>query len=130
MSEDLVPVGPNSPYADAQLQAWQEPHGTPSPARSPLERPVAAIKRYKWLLVAVVIVATVGGVIAANMLTPQYEVQARILIANGNQMEDARLGPIRSGSLLDSDDWTQLLRSSFVADPVVRRLSLSLSPKK
>jgi polysaccharide biosynthesis transport protein len=129
MSEDLVPAS-QAQYADTQLQQWQEQpqHGTPNPAKSPLERPLAAIMRYKWLMLVVVVLSSLGGLAATRLLTAQYEVQARLMIMTGNQGDD-RLGPIRSPGLLQPDDWTQLIRSFVIVDPVVRKLSLFLTPR-
>lgn len=126
MANELIPAG--QPLDDTQLQAWAEPQ-PPGPVvpKSPLERPVAAIRRYKWLMVAVVVLAIVGGVTATRFLTPQFEVRAGIMIALDNPM-DARTGPIRSGGLLIQDDWTQLLKSFTIGETVVRKLSLYLVP--
>ena len=115
------------------MQQWQEPQyggggAPPLPPKSPLERPLAAIRRYKWLMLIVVVLSSLAGVAATRLLTPQYEVQARLMITTGNQAED-RLGPIRSPGLLEPDDWTQLIRSFAILDPVVRKLSLFLTPK-
>ena len=127
MSDHLVPSGPNSPN-DGQLQGWQEPRPMmPVIATSQLERPVAALRRYKWLILVVVLVAVAGGIAATRFVTPQYEVRASIMIASESPLE-SRTGPIRSSGLLTSDDWTQLLKSFTIADAVVRRLTLYLRP--
>ena len=128
MSDDLVSANPASQFADAHIQGWQDARPiVPQMSRSPFERPVAAIRRYRWLLVAIVLLASIGGVLATRFLTPQYEVGARIMIATDNPME-SRTGPIGSSGLLIADDWTQLLRSFAVSDAVVRKLALYLSP--
>lgn len=100
---------------------------TPAPVivRSPIERPLAAIKRYKWLMLAIVLVATAGGYVATRLFKAEYEVRASILIT---QDTPDKSGPIRSAALLDPTDWTNLLRSFAVTDPVVRKLSLFLQP--
>ncbi|HEX6600364.1 MAG TPA: hypothetical protein VF034_13655, partial [Gemmatimonadaceae bacterium] len=71
-SFDLVPAGTVQPPAPASQVGWGgEP--TLAPPKSPLERPLAAIRRYKWLLLAVVLLSTLGGVIATKMVKPEYE---------------------------------------------------------
>lgn len=130
MANELIPTGPGghpSAVDTAQFQAWAEPRPEPSVPKSPIERPLAAIRRYKWLIVAVIALAIGGGVVATRFVTPEYEVRAAIMIALDNPM-DARTGPIRSGGLLIQDDWTQLLKSSTIADAVVRKLSLYVVP--
>ncbi|MDB4914279.1 MAG: putative exopolysaccharide biosynthesis protein [Gemmatimonadetes bacterium] len=127
MSDELVHRGPTALYSDSDA-GWAEPGvGVPITPTSPLERPVAALRRYKWLALAVVLLAIGGGVAATRFVTPQYEVRAAILISSDSPMED-RSGPIRSSGLLSSDDWTQLLKSGSVTDAVVRRLRLYLRP--
>jgi succinoglycan biosynthesis transport protein ExoP len=97
----------------------------PAVTASPLARPLAAVRRYKWLIVFVVLVAAAGGVLATRFVTPLYEVRASIMITSDSPLEN-RSGPIRSTGLLSSDDWTQLLKSFTISDAVVRKLSLYL----
>lgn len=136
MSDHLVPRGPTGPFGDnqlqsqaqSQLQAWQEPlPAAPARAASPFERPIAAIRRYKWLILVIIALSIGAGVAATRLVTPQYEVRASIMITEDSPMEN-RSGPIRSAGLLSSDDWTQLLKSFTIMDAVVRRLSLYLQP--
>ena len=86
---------------------------------------MVAMRRYKWLMLLVVILATLGGIAATKIVTPQFEVHASILIAGENPQE-TRTGPIRSAQLLNADDWSALIRSFAITDVVVRRLSLYL----
>lgn len=128
MSDQLVPTGPSGPYGETQLQSWQESRlPAVAPPKSSMQRPVAAVRRYKWLIIAITLVATSLGFLATRYLTPQYEVRASILIASEGPMEN-RSGPIRSAELLPSDDWGQLLKSYAIADDVVRKLALYLQP--
>jgi succinoglycan biosynthesis transport protein ExoP len=111
-----------------QVQSWLEPLPTvPALATSPLERPVAAVRRYKWLMLAVLVLSIGAGIAATRFVTPLYEVRASIMIASDSPLEN-RTGPIRSQGLLTSDDWTQLLKSFTISDAVVRKLSLYLQP--
>ena len=128
MSEYLVRTGIDAPSAETQLQAWQEPRPpVPALASSPLERPVAAVRRYKWLIASLILVAIAAGFVVTQVVTPRYQVRASIMIASETPFEK-QLGPIRSTGLLTSDDWTQLLRSFTITDAVVRKLSLYLQP--
>lgn len=131
MSDELLPTHELAPYRGTQLQEWQEPMppatGTPASTQSPLERPLAAVRRYKWLMLGIVVVATAAGVGATRFITPQYDVQARIMIASQGPMEN-RVGPIRAAGLLEADDWSALLTSGAISDAVVRQLKLYLQP--
>ena len=124
MSDELIQTNSRASY----LQSAREPvPALPALAASPLQRPVAAIVRYKWLMVAIVLMAIAGGIAATRFVTPLYEVRASIMIASDSPLE-SRSGPIRSRGLLTSDDWTQLLKSFTITDAVVRKLSLYLQP--
>ena len=128
MSDELVPVGRGGLLAEPLVDSWQEAR-PPVPAlqKSPLERPLAALRRFKWLALAVTLLATAGGFVATRFLTPEFTVGASIMIATSRQGDD-RTGPIRSSGFLMDDDWAQLLRSYTISDAVVRKLSLFLEP--
>lgn len=128
MSDHLVPAESQPPASETQLTSWADPRmSVPPAAQSPLQRPVAAIRRYKWLMLAVVALATGAGVAATRLVTAQYEVHAQIMIAPESPME-SRTGPIRSPGLLVADDWISLLKSYSIVDGVVRELALFVHP--
>src|SRR4051812_19253215 len=103
MSDKLVPSsGDSSP-----LTAYQAPaptYGSPpaGPAKNPLERPLAAIRRYKWLVIGVSLLGVAAGVLGMRFITPQYEVRAIVWLETETPDNQARSGPIRSGSLLNA----------------------------
>ena len=123
-SFNLVPA---SPAAASAVQGWGD-GPTLAPARSPLERPIAAVRRYKWLLVAIVALSVLGGVIATRLVNPEYEVRATIWINSETPLQD-RTGPIRSNELLNAEAWVELIKSYRISDAVVRDLSLYVRPK-
>jgi polysaccharide biosynthesis transport protein len=86
---------------------------------------MAALKRYKWLIIAMVAVGSVAGVLALRFVHPKYEVSARVMIA---EPPDPR-GPIRSGQVLNEAAWRELLTSFAILDPVARRLRLYVIPE-
>jgi capsular exopolysaccharide synthesis family protein len=105
--------------------------GRPAPVKNSLERPLAAIRRYKWLMVAIVAVAIGAGLVAMRFVTPEFEVRATIWIQSETPQDNQdRVGPIRSGQLLSESAWVELLRSSRIADAVVRKLALYVEPEK
>jgi len=128
MSEETLSVVPASGPASA-LQAWDERPLAPPPPRPPLERPIAALRRYKFLIAGVVLVAIGAGLLATRLVTPQYEVQTTIWIESQTPMQ-ANAGPIRSAELVGGQAWVELLRSYRIADAVVRKLNLYISPEK
>ena len=122
-SMQLVAVSPPPPPTEGWGNA-----PTLVPPRSALERPLAAIRRYKWLFISVVIIATVGGVVATRFVKPEYEVHATVWIASQTPQEAG--GPIRSRELLNPTAWVDLLRSYRISDAVVRKLALYVKPSK
>src|SRR3954462_11884256 len=131
MSDQLVrSTNSIAPYEDTQLQPWQEQGpGLGGMPRSPLERPLAAVRRYKWVILAIVALSVGGGIAATRLVKPEYEVRASILISSDSPMQE-RTGPIRSAGLLSADDWIALLKSAIISDAVVRKLTLYLEPDK
>ncbi len=101
--------------------------GSPFRPQNVLERPGAAIRRYKWLITAILLVSAVVGIAASRLTKPEYESRATIWIASETP-ELRSTGPIRSGELLHSGAWIELLRSYRVVDEVVRKLALYLKP--
>ena len=125
-SFELVPATAGAPAAVSATGWGDEP--TLAPARSPLERPLAAIRRYKWLLLGTVALAVLGGVVATRLVQPEYEVRATIWINSETPLQE-QAGPIRSHELLNATAWVELIKSYRIADAVVRKLSLYVKPK-
>jgi capsular exopolysaccharide synthesis family protein len=88
---------------------------------------VAAIRRYKWLVLGILLLAVIGGMVAARKLRPQYEVRATIWIEPETPVSNVS-GPIRSRELLNASAWVELLRSYRIVDAVVRKLALYVRP--
>src|ERR1044072_1502206 len=119
MFRNLVAAGPPSPLA-SPTQSREKPVGpnTP-PAHNPLERPLAAIRGYKFLIVALVGLAIAGGVVATRLVPPLYEARAPIRIEPASQRGGN--GPMRSRELLSGAAWMELLRSFRIVDSVVTK---------
>jgi capsular exopolysaccharide synthesis family protein len=116
-----------APPAMAPVEGWGNAP-TLAPPRSALERPLAAIRRYKWLFIAVVLIATAGGVVSMKFVKPEYEVHSTVWIASQTPQEPG--GPIRSRELLNPNAWVDLFRSYRISDAVVRKLALYVKPSK
>jgi polysaccharide biosynthesis transport protein len=124
-SNQLVP----SQAHDAMPATWTPAVPAPSVPRPPFERPLSAIRRYKWVSLGILVLAVIGGVLATRFVKPQYEVRATIWIEPETPMSDAT-GPIRSHELLNSSAWVELLRSYRIVDAVVQKLALYVQPEK
>jgi capsular exopolysaccharide synthesis family protein len=79
--------------------------------------------RLKWLLLAVVILATGGGVLASRLIAPEYEVRGTIYIAPDSRAR----GAIREGEVLADQSWADLVKSFRVLDTVVARKHLHVN---
>ena len=126
MREGLVPA----PYASEPLSPIDTAHngrGTMS-EQSPLERPVAAVRRYKWLILVITLLSAGVGALGSRFVTPQYEARATVWVAAAPARPGSdRSGPIRSAELLNAGAWIELFRSYRVVDEVVRKLSLHVT---
>jgi capsular exopolysaccharide synthesis family protein len=94
-----------------------------------MDRPIAAIRRFKYLIIAIVVLATALGFAGTRLITPAYEVRATIWIATETPEARSTVGPIRSAELLRSGAWIELFRSYRIVDEVVRKLALYLEPQ-
>ena len=100
----------------------------PSAPAFSIGRLLAAFNRYKWLMLGIVMLGTVGGVVASRLVKPKYSVRATIWVSSETPLEEGG-GPIRSRELLNSGAWTELLKSPRIVDAVVMKHSLFVTPK-
>lgn len=86
-------------------------------------RIIAAVFRYKWLVLAIVVLGTIASVFATRFIKPAYMSSATVYIAPSGQSGS---GPLRPDGVLRDASWPQLIRSFAVIDPVVREKRLYL----
>lgn len=127
MPAHLVPSDPgNGVPANYQPGggAWGQqapPEQQPNVLAEQLARFLSAVKRYKWLILAVVAIGSSAGFLLTRLVSPKYTVNGSILIRKslGNT------GPIAAPGLIsDPNSWVELTRSFIVLDQVVQRLGL------
>jgi succinoglycan biosynthesis transport protein ExoP len=97
-------------------------------------RVVSALKRFKWLIALTAVLGLGAAFGATRFLRPLYKAQANVWVdvpdrRGGDRTAETR-GPIRSGALLEAEDWVELLRSYIVLDQVVRDLRLYVFTKR
>ena len=92
-------------------------------------RYLAAVKRYKWIVIGLTVVGTIIGVIATHFIHPVYSAQATVYIQPTS--DNSKAGPIRPDELLHSQQWVELLFQYRVLDSVIKkeRLYLQYAPK-
>jgi capsular exopolysaccharide synthesis family protein len=84
-----------------------------------LRRYLLALLRFKWLLVAALVLGVAGAAIAWSMVEVRYTAGGNLWIEVERQGQQGDVGPVRQGQLLQSNAWIQLLRSYTVLDSVV-----------
>ncbi|MGH7448364.1 MAG: hypothetical protein ACRELT_12430, partial [Longimicrobiales bacterium] len=82
-----------------------------------LKRYLTAVLRYKWLVLLLVTLGTVGGWYLGRFVELSYRAQATVILGTTSR-QDMDQGPIQSSDLLDGADWLALLRSFEVLDYV------------
>ncbi|HPV76028.1 MAG TPA: polysaccharide biosynthesis tyrosine autokinase [Gemmatimonadaceae bacterium] len=134
MSANLVPspvtnASPARPETFSQMPPWGGPPSAP-PAEGGIgeivSRSLAAIKRYRWLILVVITVGVGAGFLLTRFVSPMYVVQAKVWI----QDNSGGRGPVNAPGILKSDQaWVELARSFSVLDKVVSRLALHVVPE-
>ena len=142
MSERLTPLPSPQPspidrYAapPAPPQRWAPapptpPAGGANPLGALVARSVAAVRRYKWLCLAVIGMGTAAGIAATTFFRPEYEVQGSVwLSGTESPLGDGATGPIRPTEIFRGAAWVELLRSFRIADSVVAKQALYVTPQ-
>lgn len=135
-SKNPVPYDPHdgpsnlahhSPPAMPAAASGGVPGGMSPPPGGPttgiVQRTLTALFRFKWMVVAMLVLGVGAGYVATRFQSPQYRSQAQVWFGSGLS-GGAATGPIRQGSLLDNAGWQSLLKSSTVLDSAIveRRL--------
>jgi capsular exopolysaccharide synthesis family protein len=120
MAENLPAPGPSDLRESVPRPAghWDADGGFDALTQVNWRRYVAAVLRYKWLVLAIVVVSAVVGVGLSRLVATRYQAEATIWIEGGAGGE-AGAGPIQPTQLLRSQAWVDLLKSYLVLDHVV-----------
>jgi len=127
MSGNLLPPlepSPDGPYTGGTALTSPEQYGTRLSQPSgdgdgglPLHRVIGALKRYKWLILAVMLAGTSLGVLASRFLKHAYQADATIWVASA----PSTTGPVRGQEILGTQGWADLARSFTVLEAVVQQ---------
>lgn len=120
------------PSGDAPIQSYAEPAPQwddggvepPNKGIQQLQRYAAALWRFKWLVLLLVVLGAVGGSFATRFIQPEYEVEAVVLLA-----ADERSNPSAGREGFRQAELLDLLVAFQVVEPVVTRLSLFVQPQ-
>jgi len=92
--------------------------------RTPWHRYIAAVKRFKWWILTILMVGSAGALVATRLMSPEYEVHGTIWIQP--EQRGGGGGPVGADELLATASWVDLFRSFRVAQPVITSLHLYL----
>lgn len=114
---------------EADLYPPLDPAGyEPEEPKGPgLERYVAAVLRFKWIILLVTFLGAAAGVLLARMVPPQYQTSATLWIEARPRQSQSDVQPIRSAELLTSYAWVELVKANAVLEAVVRERRLYLN---
>ncbi len=119
------PVGAIVPAAAAPVPAPVYDISDDEEPGLDLQRILAALLRYRWIIVASAVLGTVAGFIGSRLQTPDYQAQATIWVEQGA----GNRGPIEQNELMQNTNWLDLIKSFIVLDSVVRQQRLYLSTR-
>lgn len=129
MAGNLIPSsGPQSlePQQNYPLQAGGGFDMAPPDTSDGINwgRYVAALKRYRWFMLMVVLLGTGIGVGITRFIDPEYVARSTLWLAQA----PGKSGPVTSHALVGGNAWLELLRSFAVIDTVVLKQSLFVEP--
>lgn len=126
--DSILPV-PLSEYSAGSMgySSRQEPPSDEEGGGINVQRYVAAILRYKWMILGLVLVGLAAGAGLSRVIKPTFEAQAAIQI-DGASRNQQQVSPIRTSQLLESRAWIDLMRTYRVLDEVVLRRRLFVEP--
>jgi polysaccharide biosynthesis transport protein len=132
MSGSLVPSTPASLELASDGgapvgQNWGPPAPPPAAPATALNigRYIAALRRYKWLILVIVAIGCVGGVAATRFIKPTYRVDTTIVVGESPDPK----GPVRPAAVLNDQAWSELLKSFAILDPVARQTGMYVTPR-
>lgn len=125
---------PADPQRDPSGVAYGQSYQPTWAQAAPMEEPgiswgryIAALKRYKWLILLVILAGSGIGFGVTQFMTPAYQTTGTIWISVDNPRGTAT-GPITGDPIVTPGAWADLIKSSSIMDNVVRKLSLYLWP--
>lgn len=107
------------PYATPLGSAFAQQAGIP------WMRYLAAIWRYKWMVLGLVVLGAAAGTAAARRVRPTYEAHATLWIAT-DPRADASFG--HTGELVNNSSWIDLLRSYTILERAAKRAGMFVQP--
>jgi len=127
---DNLPVAApvSRPPAPATMMAPAEFDEAGLGGKGGIKRYLTALRRYKWLILAVTALGTGGAAFASRYIQRRYTAEATLWFSADDRRDDMQ-GPIQSSELLGSTGWLDLLRSWQVLDYVTMHHGLYIQAR-
>lgn len=122
--EHLPSVQPPRAY-EVQAQEYYPPDpmaGLGTGDGLDVRRLMESLWRWKWLIAGCAVLGIAGGLVAAQFVTPMYEVSATVWLEQDQQGR----GPLRGDDPLAGQGWSNVFRSDAVIGPVAREMQTYL----
>lgn len=119
MSTEIAPLPGNLPASPLPFGIDSGPSG-PTAELNPLVRILAAVRRFKWLILLTTIVGAGLGILATRYMPEKYVVGGVIML----ERRGGNTGPVEGTAFLQGSQWIELLKDPRVLDPVVKDLRL------
>src|SRR5688572_6433725 len=98
----------NAGYQNTDWGAPPAPDRGSAGLQQLVTRTLAALKRYRWLILAVFVVGSATGIALTRFVKPKYAVDGTIWIADNQSAK----GPVQAPGLISSDlGWSDLVKS-------------------
>ncbi|HYW49721.1 MAG TPA: hypothetical protein VE861_03895, partial [Gemmatimonadaceae bacterium] len=108
----------------APMEQWGAPPPPPASQAPAYQRYLAAIARFKWLVIAMVLLGLLGGYIATRYIKPEYDVQGKITL------RDPSAEIIGNSRQRSNESYLQVFRAYTITDSVAKKLRLYLDAKR
>ena len=95
-----------------------------APVETDWQHYLGAVRRRKWLVVAITVVGTVLGLVASRLLRPPYSATALLWFETREAASDPRATD--ADELLNPSGWIDLVESNAVLEDVIRQRRLFL----
>lgn len=138
MSSEIIPISPRAHAihtadgASLAVGGYGEVAPPSEPKTSPVTRALAALRRFKWLILGLAVAGLAGGIIVSRFVDPTYEAVSRIWISSESPIQNDGQNPrnpIQTSELMGPEAWVELLTTGRVTDSVVMQLGLYLEPR-
>ncbi|HET7604136.1 MAG TPA: polysaccharide biosynthesis tyrosine autokinase [Gemmatimonadales bacterium] len=132
MAGNMLPPGSNEALVHQQPAAPPAPYDPAGALAEPasggglsIGRIFSAIRRFRWLIVIIVLAGTGIGIVATHFIQPVYNVTSTIWIRSAENQRD----PNQGKGIVEGQNWVELLTTNVVLDTVVVKEKLYLEPK-